>query len=66
MTRDELLVELAALEAHIDNRVDIVRVIIAPDGTVVGKVRRGSFYAAPDYEPPTFEELMKQAKGKQP
>ena len=48
--RDDLLATLQALDEiddHLGHRVDVWREIIAPDGTVVGRVYRYSFYQHP-------------------
>lgn len=64
MTREEMVVHLAALEQHLNAKVRIVRVVIAPDGTEVGRIYRGSFSMPPDWRPPTLDTLIATARGR--
>ncbi|MGB2710114.1 MAG: hypothetical protein WBC33_01250 [Conexibacter sp.] len=51
MTRDELSAALAALQRALDSRVEVYRVTIAPDGTVVKRIYCGAFSRPPDWQP---------------
>jgi hypothetical protein len=62
MTRENLLDDLADLDAHLDRRVQIVRVVVAPDGTVLGRIYRGSFSMPVDWQPPSLEHLIATSK----
>ena len=63
--RNAILRELRAVEQYLASRVDIVRVVITPDGTPTGqRIYRGSFTAPADYVPPSFEKLLSIAKGR--
>jgi len=63
VTRNQLTSALAALETRLENRVELWRVIVNADGTVVRRVYRCSFQAPPDWQPPEFEDLVARAKG---
>ena len=62
MTRAEIINQLAAIERVLATRVPIVRVILAPDGTVVGHITRGSFRAPPGWQPPDLNDLITTTK----
>lgn len=63
MTRDHLIAELAQLAQHLDNRVELWRVIVDENGVPTGqRIYRGAFQAPPDWRPPTLETLMREAK----
>jgi hypothetical protein len=62
MTRDELARALSAIEQRLASRVEIVRVIIDPDGREVGRIHRGWFNAPPDWEPPFLKDLVAHAR----
>jgi hypothetical protein len=59
MNRDELTAALAALEAHLEDRVEIWRVVVEPNGTfggrAVGRIYRGSFQRPRTKDPRTNE-----------
>lgn len=60
---DAVLTEGAALDAHLDTRVDVYRIIVDEHGTPTGqRIYRGSFQAPPDWQPPTAEQLIDRAK----
>ncbi len=62
MTRGELLADLAALERHLDGRVELRRVVIDASGNVIKRIRRGSFGMPPDWTPPTLEQLIQAGR----
>ena len=63
MTRADMIAALRALDARLDHRVTIVRVVVDAEGKVIGHIPRGAFRAPPDWTPPTTEELITRAKG---
>ena len=67
MTRDDLAAALRALDAieqHLDSRVEIWRVIVDEHGHEVRRVYRGSFTAPPDWQPPSLDTLLADARGR--
>jgi hypothetical protein len=46
-TRNNIIAALHAVERIKKDRVEVWRVILAPDGTVVARIYRGSFNAPP-------------------
>jgi hypothetical protein len=55
MKREDIrttLVELDAIEQHLDNRVEVWRQVVNPDGTLGRRICRGSFYRPRGTEPP--------------
>jgi hypothetical protein len=70
VTRDDVfdvLTNAAVLAQHIERRVQIWRVVIAPGGMRTGKrIYRGAFVALSGWEPPSVEDLITRAKGRNP
>ena len=48
MTRDEIVKMLATVERTLDQRVEVWREVLEPDGTVIARVYSGSFQRTPD------------------
>jgi hypothetical protein len=51
MTHDELAAELAALEQHLTQRVDLVRVVVDENGRELKRIYRCSFSMPVDWRP---------------
>ena len=64
MNRTEVVTTLAAIARRLDTRVEIWKVVLNPDGTIVRRIYRGSFTAPPDWRPPTFETLVRLARNR--
>ena len=43
MTNDKLVATLAAIKQNLDSRRDVWCTLVAPDGTIVKRIYRGSF-----------------------
>jgi hypothetical protein len=63
MTRADMINALRAIEARLDSRVTIVRVVVDENGEVIGRIPTGSFHMPSDWKPPTTDELITRAKG---
>jgi hypothetical protein len=62
-TRDDLIAQLAAIERHLDSRVQVYRVLVRGDGTPTGKrIYVGSFKAPADWQPPSLEDQLAHMK----
>jgi hypothetical protein len=44
MTRDQIIITLAALERRLDDTITLVDVIIDPDGSVVGEIKKAVYF----------------------
>lgn len=52
MTDQELIAALDAVEQYLATHAELVRVVVAADGTVINRISRGYFEVPPDWEPP--------------
>jgi hypothetical protein len=63
MTREQMIATLRAIDARLDHRATVVRVVLDQKGQVVRRIPRGAFRMPRDWKPPTTEELITRAKG---
>jgi hypothetical protein len=64
MTRADIIADLAAIERRLADRVELRRVLIDGDGVIRKRIYSGSFTAPPDWQPPSLEDLIARAKGR--